>query len=168
MWLSKQVILKKKRTDKENLLLNYNFKNKNYPLWLIILEDNLINNKLIDTLSILPSNFLICTHKKLEEIENVKLLNIWIDSFWFDFLVNDNYEDNFINFLRKWIIPIVLEKHYISSLLKEFNAKNIEWNAFIFSNSNIFEIFYAIIRFLENYKFPYDHKALVKNVLDIW
>jgi hypothetical protein len=51
--------------------------------------------------------------------------------------------------------------------LTEFNASKVEWNAFIFESNALCDIYYAIIRYLENYKFPYDNKALVKNVLDI-
>jgi hypothetical protein len=37
----------------------------------------------------------------------------------------------------------------------------------MFKQENSWDIFYSIIRYLENYKFPYDNKALVKNILDI-
>jgi glycogen synthase len=42
-----------------------------------------------------------------------------------------------------------------------------EGNGYIFEKNNKWEIFYALTKYLENYKFPYDNRNLVKNVLEI-
>jgi hypothetical protein len=72
-----------------------------------------------------------------------------------------------MKFLNMWVAPIIYKQHHLVSLLSEFNAAKVEWNAFIFENDALCDVYYAIIRYLENYKFPYDNKALVKNVLDV-
>jgi hypothetical protein len=72
-----------------------------------------------------------------------------------------------MEYFKNGIIPIIYNSNHISGILTEFNASKVEWNAFIFESNALCDIYYAIIRYLENYKFPYDNKALVKNVLDI-
>jgi hypothetical protein len=72
-----------------------------------------------------------------------------------------------MKFFNMWIVPIIFKKHHLTSLLTEFNAAKVEGNAYIFGNDALCDIYYAIIRYLENYKFPYDNKALVKNILDV-
>jgi hypothetical protein len=72
-----------------------------------------------------------------------------------------------MKFFNKWVVPIILKDHHITNLLSEFNAKRSQWNSFIFDNNNLCDIYYAVIRYLENYKFPFDNKTLVKNILAI-
>jgi len=55
----------------------------------------------------------------------------------------------------------------LSALLKEFNPMKGEGNAFIYEKENIWCIFYAFIRYLENSKFPFDNKILVQNVIKL-
>ena len=44
--------------------------------------------------------------------------------------------------------------------------KNI-WNSYLYDTLNEWSIFYSIVRYLENYKYTYDNKSLIRNVLDI-
>jgi hypothetical protein len=62
-------------------------------------------------------------------------------------------------------VPIVSSNNYLSSLLKEFDAKASSGNAFLYDNMDSYSVFYALIRYLENKKFPYDNKILVKNLV---
>ena len=160
-------ILKNKKTKKDSLLKKYDLLDSKKALWLIVLKDSLINNVLLDALKILPANFIVVTEEKIQSLKNIWISKNIIIDWGFDFIVCDECEENLMKFLKEGIVPIIYKKHHISSLLSEFNAKKIEWNAFIFENDDLCDIYYAVIRFIENYKFPYDHKALVKNVLDI-
>jgi len=160
-------ILRNKNKKKQDILNKYGLKDIKKSLWLILLKENLVDEELINALKILPANFVLVTEKKIDNLVNISILkNVIIDS-WFDFIACDNCEENLMKFLESWVVPIVSKNHHISSLLSEFKAKTVEWNAFIFENDALCDIYYAIIRFVENYKFPYDHKALVKNVLQI-
>jgi len=160
-------ILKTKKQKKDSLVWKFNFKPKDKALWLIVLKEKLIDDVLFDALKILPSNFVIVSDKIVEWSDNLTFTKDIIIDWWFDFIVCDESEDNLMKFLKDWVVPVIYKNHHISSLLSEFNAKKVEWNAFIFENDALCDIYYAMIRFLENYKFPYDHKALVKNVLDV-
>jgi len=161
-------ILKEKKVNKDNLLKNYNFKNKKLPVWLIKLNTELTDSVLLDALKILPGNFLISWNiDNTDNNENIAFIDNNIDNLGFDFIVCDDCEDDLMWYMRKWSIPIIFDNHHLSNLLSEFDAWQTSWNAFIFKNNALCDIYYAIIRYLENYKFPYDNKALVKNVLDI-
>jgi len=160
-------ILKEKKENKTKLLKQNNLGNTKLPLGLIKLNWELIDQVLVDALKILPANFIISTEKEFEENKNIWYANIENLNSWYDFIVCDDCEENIQDLLKKWLVPIIFSKHHISPILKEFNAQKIEWNAFIFDNNQLCDIYYAIIRYLENYKFPYDNKALVKNILSI-
>jgi len=165
--MTTSTILKTKKQKKDSLVLNFNFKDKNKALWLIVLNEKLIDKVLFDALEILPANFIVVSEKAIESRNNIVFSKNNIIDSWFDFIVCDDCEENLMKFLKFWVVPIVYKNHHITSLLSEFNAKKIEWNSFIFDNNTLCDIYYAIIRFIENYKFPYDHKALVKNILDV-
>jgi hypothetical protein len=69
--------------------------------------------------------------------------------------------------LQAWIVPIISSKNPLNSILKEFNPMRNEWNSYLFEQDDRWAIFYALVRYLENFKFPFDNKNLVKNVLNI-
>ena len=160
-------ILKTKKQKKDSLLKKMNLKDSKKAFWLIVLNENLNNNELVEALKILPANFILVSKNTLENKNNVVILKDIVQNSWFDFIVFDDFSDNIMKFFNLWVIPIAYKKHHISSLLTEFNAKTVEWNAYIFEQNNLCDVYYAIIRYLENYKFPYDNKALVKNILDV-
>jgi len=163
-------ILKEKAANKIKLLKENNFIDEKNPIWFIDVNSKIIDNILIDALKILPANFVIYSNdNSFENSDNIvfiKNLDTNINS-WFDFIVSNNEDTDILKNMKLSTVPIISWNNKIFSLLKEFNAANVEWNSFIFKNEVLCDIYYAIIRYLENYKFPYDNKALVKNVLDI-
>ena len=110
---------------------------------------------------------MVLQNSKLKLEDNVVISKSNIQDLWFDFIVCDTLEDNIMKYLELWVTPVIFRGHHITNLLKEFNAAKVEGNAFIFENNSLCDIYYAIIRYIENYKFSYDNKALVKNVLNI-
>ena len=161
-------ILKEKNANKDILLADYNLKNKKLPVGIIKLNADLIDKVLIDALKILPANFIISwKNTNFDNTSNIAFLDENLKNSGFDFIVCDECEDSITEYLKCWVVPIIWELHHISAILKEFNAWKIEGNAFIFQNNALCDIYYAIIRYTENYKFPYDNKALVKNVLSV-
>lgn len=157
----KNILLKKK------LLLN----SKNKAIWLIKINSKMLIKELRDALLVLPCDFII----EVEWVNNEKL---WdnvivvskiepIELIWFDFVVCDDSIDNLKKFFELWITPIIFKENHLSSLLKEFNPVKNEGNSYLFESLDKWSVFYAIIRYLENYKFPFDNKNLVKNVINL-
>lgn len=144
----------------------FNFKNKNKPTWLIILNDDQNIDFLLEGLEILSCDFVIKTQKEIEKKLNIiSSKDIKKDLLlWFDFVVWDNDIENLQEYFKSWITPIVPQNNYLSSILKEFDPISSEWNSFVYTNNNKWSIYYAIIRYLENYKFPYDNRNLIKNI----
>jgi hypothetical protein len=85
----------------------------------------------------------------------------------FDFILCDEDIKDLNKYLSNWIVPIIPLENPFSSILQEFNPMRNEWNAYIFNKEDKRSIFYAIVRYIENSKFPFDNKNLVKNVLDV-
>lgn len=157
----KNILLKKK------LLLS----SKNKAIWLIKINSKTLIKELRDALLVLPCDFVIevewANNEKLgdnviavSKIESSMLI-------WFDFVVCDDNIDSLKSYFELWITPIISTKNHLSSLLKEFNPVKNEGNSYLFDSLEKWNIFYAIIRYLENYKFPFDNKNLVKNVVNI-
>ncbi len=161
-------ILKEKNANKNILLANYNLNNKKFPVGFININNDLIDSVLIDALNILPANFIISSkNNNFDNSSNISFLDENFSNSGFDFIVCDDCEKSIMDYLKNWVVPIIWKSHHISSILSEFDAAKTSWNAFIFEKNTFYDIYYSIIRYIENYKFPYDNKALVKNILDI-
>lgn len=141
------------------------------PLWLVILKNREITEKLIEWLKVLCAWFVIY----IENTENKNISdNLFItkkidnfDLLWYDFIICDNEILNINKYLENWVIPIIIKDSYLNSIFQEFNPMKNDWNAFLYEELNEWQIFYALVRYLENYKFPFDNKNLVENVLKI-
>jgi hypothetical protein len=48
--------------------------------------------------------------------------------------------------------------------LTEFNPMKFEWNSFLFEKADKYQMFAALVRYLENVKYPGDKRTLIKNV----
>jgi len=163
------VVLREKR--EKNLIIKRNFwlLQKNKALWLIKVSNKALIKDLRDWLILLPVWFVI----EIDGIETEKLWkNIVVTSkiddselIGFDFIICDDDLENLNKFLEIWVTPIVSLSNPLNSILKEFNPVKNEWNSFQFESLDKWSIFYTLVRYLENYKFSFDNKNLVKNVL---
>ena len=162
-------ILKEKKQISDNIKNLYSLPKKNKSIWLIKLKNTDLLKPLIDGLKYLPSNFIIESNSiNEEEYNNIKFSNNTNKlRIGFDFLVCDEEIEELNDYLSKWIVPIIINTSHLSSILKEFNPIKNEWNSYLFKENNQYDIYYAIIRYLENYKFPFDNKNLVKNVCEM-
>ena len=88
-------------------------------------------------------------------------------SLWFDFILVDNDFEWLNHYLSNWICPIIPKNNHLSSILKEFDPIKTKWNSYLYDDNNKWSIYYAVIRYLENYKFPQDNKNLVRNIISI-
>lgn len=163
-------LLEEKRKNNLALKQNYFPKSKAKAIALVKISDNEILKQLAEWVKILPVNFLFIgeTNDAIDSpnINFVKKLAEDLES-GLDFIVGDNEIDNLKHFLSKWITPVIPENNYLSSVLEEFNPIKVTWNSYLYKNENHWCIFYAIIRYMENYKFPYDNRNLIKNLLEI-
>ena len=64
------------------------------------------------------------------------------------------------------VVPIVPSQSPYSAKLSEFNPMKFEGNAFLFDKVNQYQMFAALVRYLENIRYPGDKRTLVKNVSD--
>lgn len=165
------MVIKEKREKNIELKNRFWLIKKHKALGLIKITDKSIIKDLRDWLLVLPSSFII-------DVEWVDLEKLWnniiatskiekSDFIWFDFLICDENIENINNYLEYWVTPIISNNSHISSILKEFDPIKNEGNSYLFSISDKWCIYYSLIRYLENYKFPFDNKNLVKNVLSI-
>lgn len=160
-----------KKTKYQKILIDNYFNNSNNKIvWLVYLDDEKMIKSILDGFFVLPANFVIKTNIDFDEKnENIVFLkDIKKDLLvWFDFIVCDNNLDSLKDYLKKWIVPIIPENNYMHSILSEFDPIKVEWNSYLYKEGNNFSLYYALVRFLENYKFPYDHRNLVKNILSL-
>lgn len=162
-------LLKRKKEFSDKIKSTLSLSRKNKAIWLIKLEANELLIDLLDWLSRLPSNFVIYWDNiSSKQYDNI-VFSKDSDSMrvWFDFFVCDDCDDSLKDYMSDWVTPIIIEKNHFSSLLSEYNPSRSEWNCYIYKDQNKWSIFYAISRYLENFKFSFDNRNLVKNVQNI-
>lgn len=145
------------------LLLKYK------PLGLIHLSDLSIPEKMMECLWEVDAGFIIYDPSKTlqSSFKNVVVVNeIDSNTLWgFDFIVCDDEIVTLSQYMKKGVAPIILRDNHLNALLSEFNPMKNQWNAFFYERLNGCSIFYTIVRYLENYKFPYDNKNLISNLI---
>lgn len=168
MWLTE--ILNEKKRQAESIKNKYKLLKKNKILGVVVIDNNELLGNLLNGLSILPIDLIVLTKDEFKQYNSMIYLDSIADNtmFWVDFIICDNCMWKLWDYLKKWIVPIVSKDNYLNNILNEFNPVKSEWNAFFYEEWNVWSIFYAVIRYLENHKFPYDNRNLVKNVIDIY
>jgi len=164
-------IISEKKKNSTLLKKQFNFWNKNKPIWYVCLNDKNNLEFLLEWFFSLPCNFIIKSDTPLDisKYENIRITkNIQKDlMIGFDFLLCDNNEEWLKDYFKNWIVPIIPDNNYLSSILEEFNPIKNTWNSFVYKEWNNWSAFYALVRYLENYNFPFDNINLIKNVLAI-
>lgn len=147
----------------------FKFTTKNKPIGLIIIKDDTNIDFLLDWLEILSCDFVIKTQNQIKERLNIVKTNELKKDLllWFDFIVTDNETEWLNEYFNSWIAPIIPNNNHLSSILKEFDPLSNQWNSYLYEDKNKWSIYYSIIRYLENYKFPYDNRNLVKNIISL-
>lgn len=163
-------LLKEKHTIAQNIRKKYKLPAKNKALWLIYIKNEILLDKLSEWLQNLPANFVIVVEtKKVSENKNIVYVNKVPDFglLGFDFVVGDSHLIQIGNYLKNWVVPVIPKNNSMGTVLSDYNAAKSEWNSFLYELENEWDVFYTIARYLENYKFPYDNKNLVKNVFEV-
>ncbi len=166
--MSESILTEKKKYSKI-LKDYYHFNTKNKATGLILLQDEASIDFLLDGLEVLSCDFVVKTKKQLwAKLNIVTSWEIKKDLLmWFDFVVSDNEMEGLWEYFKLGIVPILPNNNHLSGILKEFDPLQSEWNSFFYLNQNKWSLYASVIRYLENYKFPYDNRNLVKNVMSI-
>jgi len=166
MWI--QDILSSKTDARDSAKSKYNLPKRSKILIGVQLGKTSVTEKLLDGLSILPANFIIISSEKVDisekNITQTDSLNS-LDINSLDALVWECSDIKIESVMKSGAVPIVNCKNYLWKILSEFHPGRAEGNAYLYEDDSHWSVYYAIIRYLENHKFPYDNRNLVKNVL---
>ena len=159
------------KKDTQTLIKNkFWFIRDNKFTGLVMLSSENILTPLLEWLKFLPVNFLVISNEPHEAWNNNIVITKKYEAHLisgFDFVITDNDCENLNNFLKNGVVPIIAKDNYLSSLLSEFNPMKNEGNAFLYDKNNEWCVFHALTRYMENAKFPFDNRNLVKNVLKV-
>lgn len=64
---------------------------------------------------------------------------------------------------KAWANGVVPVTKAFTDAIKDYNPNTESGNSFVFENTNEWEVYAAIVRALETYKFPYDWKFIVRS-----
>lgn len=74
-------------------------------------------------------------------------------------LLNENYD----KVKQAWEAGVVPITPHLDASIVDYNPNTESGNAFIYQNANEWEVFAAVVRAIETYKFPYDWKFIVRS-----
>lgn len=157
-----------KTVARDEIKKTFNLPKRSKILVAINFSDKQMQQKISKWLSVLPVNFILIWGEKNDKIgKNTCHVNALeeIKSLWIDAILCDCKELSLEKYMKEGIVPSVNEKNYLGKILSEFSAARGEWNAYLYEDDSYWSAYYALIRYLENLKFPYDNRNLVKNVL---
>lgn len=166
MWT--QDIISHKLEARDAFKAMHNLPKRSKILVGIHLHNKVLTSDIANWLNILPANFVVFWKNKWDvEEKNIVFLSSKED---FDLSTLDaivcNCDDVKIEkAMEVGVVPIVNEKNYLGKILTEFHPGRAEGNAYLYEDTSYWSAYYALIRYLENHKFPYDNRNLVKNVL---
>lgn len=164
-------VIKEKKEKNTEIKKRLGLIQKHKALGLVKITNKALIKDLRDWFLVLPSSFVV----QVEWVDVEKLWNNIVatwnidknDFIGFDFILCDEDIENLNIYLENWVAPIINSDTHMSAILKEFNPMKNEWNSYLFSSNDKWTIFYSIVRYLENHKYAFDNKNLVKNVLSI-
>lgn len=146
----------------------YNFPRRSKILVGIHFTQTKMTQKILSGLAILPANFIIFWDiDKQVDAKNIayKKSHEDFDMVGIDAMLCDCDDIKLEKIMEIWVVPIVNEKNYLGKILSEFHPGRAEGNAYLYEDDSYWSAYYALIRYLENHKFPYDNRNLVKNVV---
>lgn len=127
-----------------------------------------LSKKILEWLEILPANFIIFgTDIQQLDAKNIVFETSYADveHLWLDALLCDCEDVVLERLMEAGVVPLVNDNNYLGKILYEFHPGRAEGNAYIYEKDSSWSAYYALIRYLENHKFPYDNRNLVKNVV---
>lgn len=160
-------LLAQKLQARDALKNKYNLPKRSKILVGVHFTNSKHTKKILDGLSILPANFIVFWDIEAE----VNAKNICfeenhdnIDMTWIDAMLCDCDDVKLEKIMESGTVPLVNENNYLGKILQEFHPGRAEGNAYLYEQDSYWSAYYALTRYLENHKFPYDNRNLVKNV----
>ena len=83
----------------------------------------------------------------------------------FDAVIIDKDCDCISQFCQSGVVPIIAKSSPLASLFQDFDPMRSQGNAFGYVQGNVWSLFAALVRYSENFRYPYDNKTLVENVM---
>ena len=161
-------ILSQKNDSRDILKTKYNLPKRSKVLVAIHFSEEKLTHKVLKWLSILPANFIVFTEAKEEiEAKNIAFVkdHTSFDMSGIDAILCDCDDIKLEKLMEVWVVPLVNERNYLWKILQEYHPGRAEGNAYLYEKWSHWSAYYALIRYLENHKFPYDNRNLVKNVV---
>ena len=160
-------ILAGKTVARDEYKSEYSLPRRSKILIAVHFTESDMTDEVIKGLSILPANFIIFW-KDIKEVEGKNLTykksHENFDMQWVDAIICNCNDISLESVMKKWVVPIVNEKNYLGKILQEFHPGRAEGNAYLYEDNSSWSAYYALVRYLENHKFPYDNRNLIKNV----
>ena len=161
-------IISKKTEHRDALKLKYDLPKRSKILVGVYFSNEKLSKKILDGLEILPANFVIFDYKfEKEERKNIAFekTHKGFDMEGIDAILCDCEDIKLEKLMETGVVPLVNENNYLWKILQEFHPGRAEWNAYLYEKWSHWSAYYALVRYLENHKFPYDNRNLVKNVV---
>lgn len=165
-------LIKDKKNLSKTLIKKYNLETRNKTFGLVEIKNKTLLSKLYFWFANLPSNFVVVWDFWKdwldENFKNIYVAKTIPDDLLksFDFVLSDSENTEINKYLSSWVAPIFPRDNHYKTILKEYNSIKWEGNSFLYDDKNEWSIFYSLARYLENHKFPFDNKTLVKNVFE--
>lgn len=163
-------VLAWKREKNAKIKAKYWLLQKYKSLWLIMLNNTSVLQELLDGLQYLPGAFIVYIQWEWIQKKWNVIITWELDTslkWGYDFIVCCDEVTQLQSYLELWVTPIICKNNHMGSIFTEFNAIRTEWNSYLYQELNSYSIYAAIVRYLENYKFSFDNKNLIKNILSI-
>ena len=158
-------LVKEKRVNAAQLLISHSLVKTHKALGIVKISDKKVLKKLLKGLSELKTNFIVVTTESFDtDANNISFVSdtSFLDA-GADFVISDDAMDCISGCLEKAITPITITGNPV---LSQFDPMKNEGNAYLYHNADEWSIFATLIRYLENYKFTFDNKNLVKNIFE--
>ncbi len=175
-----QKLLDQKKANREKLFAKYwpDLKAKT-PL-LVVIDENEVNSndlvfKLLEGLKVLNGVVVVVSNEPSSpKNENLSTKIVWVNAkttkiepilFAADMGLTLNAEHNTLQkFLDHGVVPVGLEK---SPLLSNYHPNDETGNSFTYKTTDAWDIFSAVVRAGETFKFPYDWEHIIRGMLKV-
>ncbi len=147
------ISLPKKTEMRKNILRNHKQKSSTRAVILVDIQDEEIRKFLKESASFIEVFF-------VDEIEENELLGV--DAF----IIDTENITTLKKYIQQGIAPIVFDSNENAEIFKDFDPMKFTGNAFLYKQKNKYAIFSQVCRFLENIRYPWDRKMLIKQLLE--
>lgn len=161
-------LLHLKEEKRDELKVRFDLPRRSKVLIAVHFTEKNITEELLEGFAVLPANFIVFgTEIKEHAAKNICFQKSHenFDMTGIDAMLGDCNDIKIEKIMQLGVAPLINQQNYLGSILQEFSAGKGEGNAYLYEKGSTWSAYYALIRYLENHKFPYDNRNLVKNVI---